>query len=371
MICLYTLDAVLDVPRIVSKHLTTWRRDACRVCPPGLAAQAAVWAFLAVSAPSWIQIAAAQDSRSSPAGLKAGAGASRVQTATIHWQDVPLRDAIQRLQRLFNETVFLDRRIDPTTRVTLAAESSSVEDVMRRLAAEHGWGVVSLGDVVYVGPKSGAAQLTMTLPIVAEAVKVLPRADRARFARRRKLDWEQLTEPRALVTELVKKNGWQIQNADQIPHDLWPAGKLDGLTLAEQLALLLLGFERTYEFRAEERAIEIIALKPLSDGAVSATLARTAPNATTESSPEKTRQVYSLRVEEKPVGAVTRELARRLNWQVEFDEKAIEAAGLSLEARVTFKVDDVDQEELLDALLGPVGLSYRREGERIVIVPAK
>jgi hypothetical protein len=284
---------------------------------------------------------------------------------------VPLRDAIQRLQRLFNDTVFVDRRIDPTTRVTLAAESSSVEDVMRRLAADHGWGVIGLGKAVYVGPKSGAAQLRTTLPTLEAAMKELPRSDQARFARRRKLDWEQLTEPRALVTDLVKKNGWQIQNADQIPHDLWPAGKLDGLTLAEQLALLLVGFERTFELRADERVIEIVALKPLSDGEVSETLGRTERSTTAGSAPEKTRQVYSLRVEEKPVGAVARALAQRLKWQVEFDEAAIAAAGLSLDVRVTFKVDDVGQEELLDALLRPAGLSYRREGERIIIVPAK
>jgi hypothetical protein len=79
--------------------------------------------------------------------------------------------------------------------------------------------------------------------------------------------------------------------------------------------------------------------------------------------------VYSLRVAEKPVGPVTRELARRLNWQVEFDEAAIEAAGLSLDARVSFAVENVDQDELLHALLRPAGLTFRREGEVIKIVP--
>jgi hypothetical protein len=292
-----------------------------------------------------------------------------VQTATIHWQDVPLRDAIQRLQRLFNESVFLDRRIDPTTRVTLATEASSVEDIMRRLAADNGWGVTRLGDVVYVGPAAAAARLTKMLPILKEAAAKLPRADRARFARKRQLDWDRLTEPRELVTKLIKNNGWKIENADRIPHDLWPAGKLDGLTLAEQLAVLLNGFDRMYEFQPGARTVEIVDVKLLADEAVSEALAQTPQSTSAEAPPETTRQVYSLRVEEKPVGAVTRELARRLDWHVEFDEAAIEAAGLSLEAHVTFDVEDVEQEELLEALLRPAGLVFRRDGDRIVVVP--
>ena len=108
-----------------------------------------LWGFLAIATIAWLPTADAQDSSVSRARPSARASSGRVQTATIHWQDVPLRDAIQRLQRLFNESVFLDRRIDPTTRVTLATEASSVEDIMRRLAADNGWGVTRLGDVVY------------------------------------------------------------------------------------------------------------------------------------------------------------------------------------------------------------------------------
>jgi hypothetical protein len=83
----------------------------------------------------------------------------------------------------------------------------------------------------------------------------------------------------------------------------------------------------------------------------------------------ETKQIYSLRVEAKPVGAVVSEIARRLNWQIEFDKAAIEAAGLSLDKHVSFTVEDVEQEELLEAVLGPAGLAFRREGARIIVVP--
>jgi hypothetical protein len=69
------------------------------------------------------------------------------------------------------------------------------------------------------------------------------------------------------------------------------------------------------------------------------------------------------------VGAVLNELSARLGWSIETDNEAIRAAGLSLEKRVSFSVANSDEDALLDALLRPAGLDYRREGEKLLIVP--
>ena len=81
------------------------------------------------------------------------------------------------------------------------------------------------------------------------------------------------------------------------------------------------------------------------------------------------RRQYTLRVQDQPVGAILRQLAERMNWTMEFDEASIRAAGLSLDRRVSFSVENGNQDELLEAVLAPAGLDYRREGERLVIVP--
>jgi hypothetical protein len=81
------------------------------------------------------------------------------------------------------------------------------------------------------------------------------------------------------------------------------------------------------------------------------------------------KQVYTLRVQEQPVGAVLKELSARLGWSIEIDSHAIGAAGLSLEKRVSFSVANSDEGALLDALLRPAGLDYRREGEKLLIEP--
>ena len=41
------------------------------------------------------------------------------------------------------------------------------------------------------------------------------------------------------------------------------------------------------------------------------------------------------------------------------------AAGISLDKRVSFSVENADREKLLDALLTPAGLEYRIDGEQI------
>src|SRR5262249_10503346 len=78
------------------------------------------------------------------------------QIATIHWQRLPLRDAIARLHTLFDEVVFVDRRLDPERRVSLDIEASSAKEVVAAIAADHDLSSTVLSSVVYLGPMGGA-----------------------------------------------------------------------------------------------------------------------------------------------------------------------------------------------------------------------
>jgi hypothetical protein len=296
--------------------------------------------------------------------------------------------------------------------VSLDAEASSAAEVLTALAAEIGLGTSRLGGVLYIGPRPVAERLRTLAALRTDELYRLPGAARDALDRRHPLDWPRLTAPRTLIAKMISARGWRIDHADRIPHDLWPAGRLPASALAEQLTILLAGFDLTIQVRPKDRVIEIIpitgpvtlhrryrlpkhleespaalqqqapaAKMRIEDGiaAIDAraevheqiaewlggrTAAKKAPRKKTES-----RQVYTLRVEEKPVGAVINELARRLNWQVEFDEPAIRAAGISLATNVSFAVEDASEETLLAALLHPAGLDYRRDGERLRIVP--
>ena len=322
----------------------------------------------------WSDAATPQAARDRGAGRMAR---EAQRSAEIHWQRVPLRDALARLEKAFDETVFLDRRVDPSQRVSLDIEAHQIEDVLTAIAAGRGLGVSRLGRLVYLGPRSAADQLRPLAALRAEEMERLPPGQRATLQRQQPLHWPRLAQPRGLVTSLVEQTGWRVEQARRIGHDLWPAGGLPGLPIAEQLTVLLVGFDLTFELRPPERVIEIVPLnaermkrlaggaKPRAEGDAHGARPETGKTF------GETRQVYTLRVAEQPVRAVLQELSRRLNWQIEIDEAAIRAAGRTADERVSFAVENVERDELLDALLRPAGLSFRRDDERITIVPGK
>lgn len=290
-------------------------------------------------------------------------------TASIHWQDLPLRDAISRLKDLFSETVFVDRRIDPGLRVNLDIEATSAEEVIRAIAADRELGVGRLGAIVYLGPIAEAEQLRGLAAARATEVARLPADLRSALTSKQSRSWPRLSEPRRLVSSVVEQRGWRLANADKIPHDLWAAGELPELTLVDSLTVLLIGFDLTFELRANDRLISIVPLKHIANSPPAHAASTPSVKPPSGARPKQGgRQVYTLRVREQPVRKVLQQLSKSLHWPIEIDEASILAAGKSLDVRVSFSVENVDRERLLEALLSPAELDYRIEGDRVRII---
>ena len=156
-----------------------------------------------------------------------------------------------RLHALFDDTVFVDRRVDPNMRVSLDIEAGSAEEVVAGIAAGQDLGVARLGPLVYLGPSGAADQLRAISAARSQEVGRLPAESRASLTQKQPTDWPRLGEPRRVIASIVEHRGWRLANADAIPHDLWSAGELPELTLAEQLTVLLVGFDLTFELRAK------------------------------------------------------------------------------------------------------------------------
>jgi hypothetical protein len=157
-----------------------------------------------------------------------------------------------------------------------------------------------------------------------------------------------------------------VSGSERIAHDLWAEGELPAMTLADQLTVLLAGFDLTFRILPEGRAIEIVPVDWES-------IAPAPPAAPTERRAERPtpggRQVFTLRVENQPVGNVLGQLGRRLGWQLTVDDAALRAAGRSLDKRVSFRVENADEDQLLEALLAPAGLRAQRDGKKVRIAP--
>jgi hypothetical protein len=333
-------------------------------------------------------------------------------SASIQWERVPMRDALARVSKLFGEPVFLDRRVDPGLRVSLQLEAASIDEVLKSMADALSLGVSRLGELRYLGPVHAAERLRTIATLRSDEIARLPQHERAQLLRKMRLNWPRLTQPRELVATVASQRGWRVTQSGRIPHDLWAENALPELSLAEQLTVLLVGFDLSFRVMADTRSFDIVPLEPatvqreyrlprqLADEP--GLLQQELPNATARVEGQKlivearvedherlaeilrgrsaaprgqrrpqqqSQQVYTLRVQEQPVGAILGQLAERMNWAIEFDEASIQAAGLSLDTRVSFSVENASQDELLDAILAPADLHYRREEDRLIILP--
>ena len=83
------------------------------------------------------------------------------------------------------------------------------------------------------------------------------------------------------------------------------------------------------------------------------------------------KQVYTLQVANVPVGRLLGELAKQMDLELKLDEAAIQAAGLSLEKAISLDVKGVSADELLQAAVGPAGLTFTRKDKALEVGPKK
>jgi hypothetical protein len=242
-----------------------------------------------------------------------------------------------------------------------------------------------------------------------EEAERLPRDMAARFARSRSWGWEALSTPRDLLTELAEEGGIEVAGLERFPHDLWPAVELPPLALADRLTLVLAGFGLTYQFSADGKHLQLV---PFPETAAIARtypgkghaqenakrIARLWPEAQvtaegetirvvgpweahqaveelmqgrrvqrTQAQPpppsKPRRTVYTLKVENEPVGGVLKALAAQLKLQLMIDPAAEE----ELAKRISFDVAEVSRDELFRAALKGTGLAFRVTGDELRI----
>jgi len=325
---------------------------------------------------------------------------------SLTWGDREVRGALAGLSNSTGVAIFLDRRIDPSRKLTISAADEPQRTVLLQTAEQVEGGVSLVGPVVYIGPKATAGKLaTLAALKRQEAGKFSPEL-RIRLTKNEAWHWDELAEPRQLLAELAARGGVRVANPELVPHDLWPAASWPALHWTERMTLLLAGFDLTYE-AAGAGAIRLVPLPedvvsektytPRGDAdEVAADLRRNVPAAkiavegrtlrvwaaaedhdrierllrgesvkTTKVTPGQKR--YSLIVENKPAGAVVKTIASQLGKKLKVDPALAE----KLEADVSLKVQEVPLDELLTKTLSTLGLTYRLTEDSLEIVPSK
>lgn len=157
----------------------------------------------------------------------------------------------------------LDRRVDPATKVTMSAQQTSFESILRQVAENVPEAGASFTDrLVFIGPESAAKRLESLLDDNRRQISGL--RDQFSSVRYRRLTraklagWPRLAEPRRLVMQAAEEAGLEISNPDTIPHDVWAEKELPQLDFCDYSTLILNQFELTFRVLESGDVIEIV-----------------------------------------------------------------------------------------------------------------
>jgi hypothetical protein len=291
-----------------------------------------------------------------PAGLDAAVHAS--------WTGLPLREWVARMTTLAGLPIILDRRIDPTRPVTLTGRGETVGTVLDRVAAEAGATVEEVGSTIWLVPLDRTGQAARAAADRQWQIAKLPPPLRRTLTATAPLAWPAGARPADLVDRLATAARLDLDGRAAIPHDHLPAGALPSLSLAERLDLVLAQVDRRIVWN--DRGGRILAI----DEEVGAEPARRTPAAQKVTgripagrTPGR-RDEYTLRLE-APLEEALAALARQLDLEFELDTASLTAHGIAPGEIVRADVTGVSREALFDAILQPVGLSWRIEGRTL------
>lgn len=339
------------------------------------------------------------------------------QPVSLAREQVELRELVETFGASQRAACLLDRRIDPTQRVTLTATSLPVRQVLEGLARQVDAASGRLGATVLIGRRDQLDRLLTT----AAALQAELRTSRDVSANRRlqllsarTLGWQPLDRPSDVLQSIGRSWSIDVLNPERVPHDLWAGGTAAGIDAVEALTLVLGQFDLSFAWRKEGRAIEIVlapesptvvrshrprSLSPpaalarieeqqpgaavvrrgtslevtatvLQHEAIAQLLGEVAPATAPgpEPVPLSRRRFPLVRIVRKPLGPVLEGLKQQ-GIDVIYDPQELRSAGIDLEGLISLELENATAEELFDRLCRPVGLRYEIDGSKVRLHP--
>lgn len=295
-------------------------------------------------------------------GLMPAAPAAEPTPTHATWTALPVRAVVEHLSRLAGKPVVLDRRIDPTTPLTLVIAGEPSEDVLTTVATRVGGKAIHLESTIRITPPTTAARCLSAELTRRQEISRLPKAQRDWLAAQAAWRWAAGSVPHDLVAVVAAEAGLTIDGLDRIPHDHFPAADLPALPLADRLDLILAHFDlRVAWSRSPAGSRPRGRIAPLPDATPTSTVEDVPPAPPRRSSPPRPggeRQAYTLRLE-APLDEALAAITRQLGLTLALDAASLSARGIAPREIARADVRAAPREELLDAILVPLGLTWR------------
>ena len=313
---------------------------------------------------------------------------------------LPIRQALKGISKQYSVCIFLDRRVDPGIRLKQNPVDLPLKLALFLIAEDHDLGLVQFGSVWYVGPLESAAVLQHRYNTFEEKFQFLNERAQKRWNRISRLQIQRLSVPRDLIEKLASDNELTGQGTGIIPFDIWPENQLPGMTVAQQLFLVLYGFDlqprltsADGEFVIEEyetigsisqqtnRSIPSDLLASIKDRFPGVKIQRKGSTRTFTGKPTDVyKAIWNTQVIERVKndpgsktvftlntthqrGAILKSAATQLGVQLEFDA----SLNKTLQERITINVTRVSPDEFIRQVLGGTGCSYQLSQSRLKI----
>ncbi|MFM7520875.1 MAG: hypothetical protein ACKO9B_10450 [Planctomycetota bacterium] len=293
------------------------------------------------------------------------------------WTAVPVADLARTLAERCGRPVIIDRRVDRTIAVDLAADDEPIASLLARLAAAAGARAVSLEAVIVFLPPADALPVAAAERRRERDIRALPGALRRQALAAAPWSWPDGAVPRDLVRDEAAAAGIALVGIDDVPHDHFRAAALPPLPLAERLDLILRQFDRRVDWStlpadstARPLRLPIVALgdglEPTGRDRPPREPLRPSGERRPAAARDPAHDRFTLRAE-APLGELLAAVSARLRLELVLDDAALAAAGVPRGRIVRVDVRDATRGELLDAILGPLGLQSRIVEKRLEV----
>ncbi len=330
---------------------------------------------------------------------------------TAHWHGQELAVVLERIAASQNVTIWLDRRVDPQIRVEARFSGIPLRQVLDQLTAGETIGWSQVGKIIYLGPRQSAREVATLAERAKESLARTSASNRKRWLLTEPMTWPRLSEPREILGNWLTTADIELSNGEAIPHDLWNAKKLPPTPLVDRVVLLLAGFDLTCDLSNNKcrvvpvsRPVEITrrydvgnrladlrnafkqdpTVRILQSGKQATITARSedhdrakdilngsasAKRPSRQPTKQNSQQVFSLKLENQPVGNVIDQLASQLGLEVVWSVRLRNRTPDPRTSLVSCDVQNGDLSALLAAVLGPAGLKFELEGQKLEIIP--
>ncbi len=299
------------------------------------------------------------------------------------FKQLPLRTLVARLQAATGVPLILDRRLDPTQRVSLDCRGEPLAAAVGRLAETVDAELAVLESSAWLVPAGEAGRITAAARLQQQTLRRLPLGVRRRLEAKAAWSWPAGATPAELLEELVAAataSGLPLTLtglAQTIPHDHLAANSLPPLSLVDRFGLISMQYGRRIDWqgtgRGQARLQGTLVPLPEASAARPAPVAARAPPrqpaASSRQPADPATSRYTLRVA-APFAELLAAVAKQLGLAAQIDRPALRRRGIDPREIIRLEVADVDRDGLLDAIVAPLNLTWAIEDDMLTVTVA-